>query len=143
MPAGRPKNIKSPEELWDYFIDYEEWLTDNVYKEQHWVGKDGDEVEKRIRRYPSWMGFEGYLSRLGVVYKLEDYRINRDGNYGEFSEVITRIRKITDGEVLSAALSGVANPSIAARLLGLTDKKEVDVKGGLNIPPLPDIGNRK
>jgi hypothetical protein len=38
---------------------------------------------------------------------------------------------------------GIYNPSITQRLNGLVDKKETEIKGGLNIPNLPDIGNRK
>jgi hypothetical protein len=39
-------------------------------------------------------------------------------------------------------MNGFFNPSITQRLNGLIDKKETEVKGGLNIPPVPDIGNR-
>ena len=37
---------------------------------------------------------------------------------------------------------GFFNPSITQRLNSLVDKNQTELKGGLNIPKLPDIGNR-
>jgi hypothetical protein len=37
---------------------------------------------------------------------------------------------------------GQYNPSITQRLNGLKESTETEIKGTLNIPNLPDIGNR-
>jgi len=135
---GKKKYISSPSELWDLFVAYELWVQSKPYESDDWVGKDAKKVTRKQARFVSWLGFESYLAREDKIQRLDDYRTNKDDRYGKYADVITRIRTIIDGEVMTAALSGVANGNIASSLLGLTKKHEVET-GSKDVPLFPDI----
>jgi hypothetical protein len=74
---------------------------------------------------------------------VHQYFDNKDGYYADFVTICSHIRKEIRENQIIGGLLGFHNPSITQRLNGLTEKRELDIKGELNIPKLPDIGNRK
>lgn len=127
---AKKKYIESPEEMQGlFFNDFLKYLEKNPYQKKHWVGKDGDEVTEDIMRHPTWMGFEAYLARIDKIQKLTDYEVNKDGRYEEYATVISRIKAFCRGEVVTAALSNMAHPNLAARIHGINDKQEVEHSG--------------
>lgn len=125
----RPKYIESPEELWALFEEFLLWQEMNPYEKKEWVGKDGDEVTREIQRFPTWAGFEGWLARQGKIQKLDDYESNKGNRYKEYAAIVTCIKKICNGECLTAAVSGVAKENLVARITGLADKTAVEHSG--------------
>lgn len=127
---GRPKNLKSPEELWGYACDYFQWCEDNPLKEEKLFAYQGTVTRETINkmRAVTWGGFESYLYGLDVIAKLEDYKANSGGNYKDFSDVITRIDKEIKRQKFEGAAADLLNPNIIARDLGLADKKQVESK---------------
>ena len=121
MPNNSKKYIKSPAVLWDLFKQYMVWTRENPYKEQQWVGKDGREVKKEIMRHVSFSGFEGWLCEKEIISDLGQYASNRGTRYSAYVPIITRIRKVCKGELLTAAFSGVANGNVVSRYLGLKE----------------------
>lgn len=162
MPAGRPKNIESSEKLWEYFLSYKKEIKDNpiIGIEQKRGNtsfpKDLGDIEPSvlnrmlnpiielpIQRPLTIEGFENWLEDNGIINDLGDYLANKEGRYSEFTTICSRIKRTIKQDQIEGGMAGIYNPSITQRLNGLVDKKETEIKGSLNIPQIPDIGNRK
>jgi hypothetical protein len=128
----RTKAIETPERLQELFDQYREWVKTSPYMVHDFVGKEGVEVERKRQRPLTWVGFEAWLWREGVVTHLGHYEQNTEGSYTEYLPIIRALKNQCSSDIIDGALSGVFNQNIAARLEGLTDKKELDHKG---IPP--------
>jgi len=135
--------FKKPDEMlkaWNEFKKDIEKQSENWLKVQY-VGKDGDQKKDPQRPPYTMEGFKRFCyENYGEV---EQYFRNKDGYYEDFVVICSRIKnEIRENQVIGGML-GFYNPSITQRLNSLVDKQETEIKGGLNIPNLPDIGNRK
>ena len=125
MARGRPKNIKTPEILWNLFEDYVKHEAENPMYKVEYVGKEG-RVERTPLETPiTFMGFEVWLADNDYIQQLSDYVANIDGRYSEFTTILTRIRNCCYVHNFKGASVGLFNANIIARKLGLTEKQEV------------------
>ena len=136
------KYIETPEKLWQLFLDYIEHERSNPMYKVEYAGKDGNQVKTPLETPITFEGFECYLQDQGVINDLGDYSKNDNGRYTDYAPIITRVKQNCFVHNFKGASVGLFNANIIARKLGLVDKKETEMKGGLNIPELPDIGNR-
>ena len=144
MEAGRPRNINSPEMMWKLFQDY---VVDLKSKESEWlkvqyVGKEGIRETDELKLPLTFEGFKRYCWDVEIGC-IEQYFKNQDESYTEFLPICSRIKNSIRENQITGGLLSVFNASITQRLNDLSDKKEIDVKGSLNVPNLPDIGSRK
>lgn len=146
---GRYKIFETPDILWEASCEYFEWAQNNPLIEtvhdklkENGVGDNLIMVELPKMRA---LTIQGLCIFLGINSKyFNDFEDSLKENPNkDFSDVITRIKEIIYTQKFEGAAAGMLNPNIIARDLGLSDKKELDVKGGLNVPNLPDIGNRQ
>ena len=142
---AKKKYIESPEKMWELFKCYKSSIDSNKdWEKFQYVGRDGDRVSDPLKVPYTMEGFENYVANIdGMPQSLERYFANSNDDYNEFLTICSRIRREIRENQITGGLLGFYNPSITQRLNGLTDKKETTVKGGINIPELPDIGNRK
>ena len=126
---SRDKAIETPNELLELFEDFKVWTKANPYKWHDYVGKDAEEVWKERQRPLTWIGFEGWLCQEGILTGLQHYEQNTNGAYEAYLPIVRVIKRQCSSDTISGALAGVYNQNIAARLEGLTDKKELDHKG--------------
>jgi|SRR6185369_9695179 len=126
---GRNKAIESPDALSELFEKYRTWVTDNPLKVHDFVGKDALEVHKNRQRPLSWIGFEAWLYRQGILSQLTHYEQNTGDAYTDYLPIIRAIKTQCSADIIDGALAGIYQQNIAARLEGLTDKKELDHKG--------------
>lgn len=124
---GRPKLIETPELLMQLFLDYIKDTKSKPYLKHDFVGKDADEVNRKLERPLTWVGFECYLYEQGIVSQLTHYEQNLENSYTEYLPIITHIKKFIEKDQFEGATAGVFNPNIVARKLGLADKQEVKV----------------
>lgn len=129
--GGRPKLIESPEKLWEYACEYFKEVDETPYKKQDFI-KAGPSAGRKvdlnnIRPY-TWAGLENYLFKNRIMTKLEDYRHNNRGAYGEFSEVIARIEREMWAQKFSGATVGAFKENIIARDLRLHDDSDTNIK---------------
>jgi hypothetical protein len=117
----KDKAIETPEDLYQHFVDYKQWILENPYLIHDFVGKDAVEVHKKKTRPLTWSGFEGFLAKNGIVSHLGHYEQNDRGAYEQYLPIITRIKQECRGEVIDGALAGIYNANIAARLEGLKE----------------------
>jgi len=140
-PSGT-KHIETPGKLWEHFISYRKEVKDNPIIVKDWVGKDATDVYREKERPLTIDGFECWCYDNDIISDLSNYFANSDNKYNEYSTICSRIRKAVRTDQIEGGMAGIYNPSITQRLNGLVDKKETEIKGGLNIPNVPDIGNR-
>lgn len=134
----KPKLIESPEQLYQYFTDFKEWIFKNPYLVHDFVGKDAIEVHRKKTRPLTWSGFEAYLAKNDIVSHLGHYEQNDREAYTEYLPTITRIKQECRGEIIDGALSGIYNANIAARVEGLQEKVD-HTTGGDKITAPPQI----
>lgn len=157
--AGRPKNIESPEVLWNYFLEYKKEIKDNPIQmvEQKRgnsvLPKDISAIEPDVlnkmlnpivylpvQRPLTMEGFENWLEDNEIINNLSNYLANSNNAYSEYSTICSRIRRVIRQDQIEGGMAGIYNPSITQRLNNLSEKVETKIEGGLNIP---DIGNRE
>ena len=135
--------FKTPDELLDAWNAYKEHLKVEALEwvKIQYVGKDGEQ-KKDAYRLPLVMdGFEVFCyKKYGCV---EQYFKNKDDYYNDFVPICRAIKKEIRADQITGGMLGVFNTSITQRLNNLAEKSETEIKGGLNIPNLPNIGNRK
>jgi len=135
--------FKTSDNLEAAWKDYKESLGGESKKWERiqYVGKDGNKKIDYPKIPLTLEGFEVWCyDNHGCVGQYFD---NKDELYIEFVAICSRIRKEIRSDQIAGGLLGFYNPSITQRLNGLTDKKEIEHKGELNIPNVPDIGDRK
>jgi hypothetical protein len=136
------KNIETPEKLWEHFLAYKKETKSNPITVKDWVGKDAETVFREKERPLSVDGFECWCYDNGIISDLSNYFANSDNRYSDYSTICQRIRKAVRTDQIEGGMAGIYNPSITQRLNGLVEKQETEIKGSLNIPNMPDIGNR-
>lgn len=138
-PVGRPKKIESSEQLWKLFRQYKKWAKDTPRLKQDFVGKDGDEVHRKLERPLTFVEFEAYLFERMIISDLGDYERNKENRYAEFTTIIRAIKNVIEADQFGGAAVGIFQHNIIARKLGLADKQEarqVD-KFGNDVPAAP------
>ena len=139
---GKRKYIETPEKMWEYFVSYKKEIKEKPIIVKDWVGKDAVDVYREKERPLTLEGFENWCADNEIIEDLSQYFANTEQRYTEYQTICSRIRKAIRQDQIEGGMVGIYNPSITQRLNGLVDKKETELKGGLNIPNMPDIGNR-
>ena len=139
---GKRKYIETPEKMWEHFVSYKKETKEKPIIVKDWVGKDAVDVYREKERPLTLEGFENWCADNDIIDSIDQYFANTDNRYSEYVGICSRIRKVIRQDQIEGGMVGIYNPSITQRLNGLVDKKETEIKGGLNIPNVPDIGNR-
>lgn len=142
-PPTKQKYIETPEKMWELFCAYREMTKKKPFLEHDFVGKDGDSVRREKERCLTFEGFQNYLCDEDVITDVTDYFENKEGRYEAYIHVCARVKRNIRQDQIEGGMAGVYHPSITQRLNGLKEQSEVDSKITLNVPNLPDIGNRK
>lgn len=123
---GRPKGIKTPEKLLEYFNEYKHWCKENPILKNDFRGKDADEVHLKLERPLTMEGFETWLAEETqfAIMGLSQYFANREERYEDFVPICTYIRQVIRGDQIGGGMAGIYNPSITARLNNLSEKTE-------------------
>lgn len=142
---GASKKIESPLKLWELFTEYKKEVKNNPVIVKDWVGKDADTVYREKEKPLTMVGFECFVcDNTEITYPdLTHYFENKDNRYEDYVPISSRIKAEIKNDQISGGMTMIYSQNLTARLNGLVDKKETEVKGILNIPNLPDIGNRK
>lgn len=114
---GRDKLFATPELLWEAALEYFNWVDANPITEQLWVGKDGDEKQKKHNRPYTKEGLCFYLGCDDSYFRQQKLKDDKD-----LKTVITRIEQTIYDKKYSGAAVGLYNANIIARDLGLSDK---------------------
>lgn len=127
---AKHKYIETPEKLWELFLAYKKEVKDNPRIKVEYVGKDGDTKHTPIERPLTVDGFKSFGAYQ--VGTLHHYFTNPEGAYDEYRTIITRIREEIRSEQIDGAMVNHYNSNLTARLNGLTDKQDIEVKGQIS-----------
>ena len=120
--VGRPRNLDSPEQLYELFKKYKEDVKANPRIKSVFGGKEFEERAEPLERPLTMEGFEIFCwDEVGVV---EDYFMNRDKRYVEFTAICSRIRKEIREDQITGGMVGQYNASITQRLNNLKEQVE-------------------
>jgi hypothetical protein len=135
--------FKTPEDLLKAWGEYKQSLKEQAkeWPKIQYVGKDGN----RVTDYPvipfTLEGFKRYCrENHGDIHH---YFESKDSYYDEFRGICSHIKEEIREQQIIGGMLGFYNPSITQRLNGLKEQSETEIKGTLNIPRVPDIGDRK
>ncbi len=135
--VGRPKDIETPEKMWDLFLSYVKFVQENPWLKVDYVGQKAEKVVIPLAKPITLEGFECWLFDQGVCHDIGHYAANRDGRYIEFVPIIKLIRQSCFRQNFDGAAVGAFNANLIARKLGIKD--QVDTDHGLK----EDIGSIK
>lgn len=133
--VGRPKKIKSPEDLKQWFEEYKVYAKENPKKQSLYDYKAGKEVTISKEVPLNWAAFGAWLYREKGISNIDDYRYNdkEDRDYSEFAQIIKYISSEIWAEQYDGAAAGIYQHNIVARKLGLADKQEVEQNSKVKI----------
>ncbi len=134
-PVGRPKNIESPDQLWDFFLAYGTKVKSAPILSHDFVGKDATEVERKKERPLTLEGFYNFLDDEGIISDATDYFENKEKRYEEFVRICSRIKRTIRQDQIEGGMAGIYNPSITQRLNNLVERNETTV---VEQPLFPD-----
>ena len=120
--VGRPRNLNSPEQLYELFIRYKEDVKANPRIKSVFGGKEFEERAEPLERPLTMEGFEIFC--WDEVGEVEDYFYNRDKRYNEYSAICSHIKKEIRRDQIEGGMVGQYNPSITQRLNGLKEQVE-------------------
>lgn len=120
------KYIKTPEELWNLFVEYENQLPTIEVPQSH--VKLGI-VFLPIKSPMTMEGFRDYCyDRIGVI---KHYIDNTGNRYDDYCTIVSRIKDRIFNNNASKAAAGLYKENLIARQLGMTEKQET--KSDINI----------
>jgi len=126
---GRDKKYE-PEELWNEFIEYSDWIEKNPLLEVKPFAFQGDITMAMVPKMRA-MGIISFCLFADIDLKtFENYKANND-----FFHVITRIENAIKSQKFEGASAELLNPNIIARDLGLADKRETEHSGEIIVKP--------
>lgn len=125
------KKIKTPEELWMHFCNYEKETKADPYKVKDWVGKDAISVDREKEKPLSLEGFERYLAKADIINDISNYLENTDGHYDDYVSTVKAIKVCTRADQIDGAMAGMYSSSISARLNGLVEKSESKIDASI------------
>ncbi len=139
--VGRPKNIESPEKLWQLFEDYIKKTKSTPFLVRDWVGKDADEVNREKEKPLTLEGFENHCFTEGIISDLGDYFKNKEERYTQFAPICRAIKSFIRQDQIEGGMAGIYTPSITQRLNGLVEKTSNENKQTVSmliVDPDPD-----
>lgn len=120
-PEGT-KYIQTSEELWQWFLEYQQDTKANPIKKHVFVGKDGDSAEEKRERPLTIEGFRNFCRRKGC--EVRQYLENDDERYNDYIGICRAIKEEIRQDQIEGGMVMIYNPSITQRLNGLVEKTD-------------------
>jgi hypothetical protein len=120
--VGRPRNLDSPEQLYELFLRYKEDVKANPRIKSVFGGKEFEERAEPLERPLTMEGFEIFC--WDNVGEVEQYFKNIDKRYTEYIPICSRIRKEIREDQITGGMVGQYNASITQRLNNLKEQVE-------------------
>lgn len=122
---GRPRRFETPQEFYEAFEHYKQWVKDNPIYVQEAIkgGRSSGEIVSIKRDRPlTFSGFEVFMFREYNFTGTRHYLYNQTGAYDDFLQISNIIRKEIREEQVTGGMIGMYNPSLTARLNNLGEK---------------------
>lgn len=123
LKHGLDGRFKTPEQIWENFMQYVEWAEETPLIEVDFRGKDAMKVEIPKKRVLTKDGF-ALACGFACWATLAVYRSKSE----DFAKVFTRIEQAIIAQKFEGATSGFFNHNIIARDLGLMNQEQMTVQ---------------
>jgi DNA polymerase II small subunit/DNA polymerase delta subunit B len=120
--VGRPRNLNSPEQLYELFKRYKEDVKANPRIKYVYGGKEFEERAEPLERPLTMEGFEVFC--WDEVGQVEQYFKNLEKRYDEYLPICSRIRREIREDQITGGMVGQYNASITQRLNNLKEQVE-------------------
>lgn len=126
--VGRPRILKTPQQLWRGAVEYFEYQSQQVWNKIDYKGTFAERVSIPTK---APFSLEGLCLFLGLNEKYWFHikkTIEKDEDEdlkNEFTNIFTRVEAIVFKQQYEGATTGHYNAAIVGRKLGLADKKEI------------------
>lgn len=137
---GQPRNLNSPQELWEHFVKYVEYEKEHPFTKREYVGKDGRAEDTKLLAPLTMEAFKSYLWDVEVGC-IDRYLKNANEAFNDYVPIITRIKDKIFAHNFKGAAGNLMKENLIARQLHLKEQSEVQTQT-INIPQVPDIGDR-
>lgn len=136
---GQPRNLESPEQLWEHFEGYVKYEKDHPFTKREYVGKDGRAEDTDLLAPLTMEAFKSYMWDIGVGC-IDRYIKNSNEAFNDYVPIITRIKDKIFAHNFKGASGNLMKENLIARQLGLKEQSEVVTTSVsiLNIDPLDD-----
>lgn len=124
---GAKKNIETPTDLMQLYIQYVEHLKQNPRIQ--YIANYGKVTPLERERPQTMKGFLNYSREQGK--SAFHYFNNTDNRYNEFTDVCNDIKLSIDTDMLELGLLGIIKESMTSKILGMNDPVKVEI--GKNI----------
>jgi hypothetical protein len=121
---GKPKNIPTPEIMWQHFASYRDHVKANPTMVQDFVGRDGIEVYRKKENPLIMEGFLNYLDDNNIITDATDYFENKDNRYSKYIRICRAIKRHIREDQIRGGMLGIFNASITQRINGLAERSE-------------------
>ncbi len=141
---AKNKYIETTEVYQQLWEDYKKSVKSSPRLKHVFVGKDGISNNEERERPLTWDGFEVYTMLQGYNNSadLSEYCNVKNESYKDYLPLSRAFKKEIRADQIDGGMTNIYNPAITASLNGLKHQTETEIKGTLNIPNIPDIGNR-
>ena len=136
MERGRPRTFKTPQDLWDEFVEYCDKTKEQPILVKDWIGPKAVQVYREKEAPLTMEGFKLHLWDKGIADGGRDYFSNKGGAYEDFSAICSRIKEAIRADQIKGGMAGIYNPSITQRLNNLVERQENTVH--IEQPLFPD-----
>ena len=121
-----------PEELWNEFVQYSEWVESNPLHEQKVFSFQGEITTHEMPKMRA-MTLTGFCLFADIsIDTLHNYRQSKD-----FIAITTRIEGAIYQQKFEGASADLLNANIISRELGLADKRDLSSTDGTMSPTSP------
>ncbi len=135
-PGGRPPRFKNPNELWEKFVEYCDWIDNNPWQIKSGSSAIDDRgkeeksnfLRQEVRPMQRAYTLYGFCAFAGIHYKWADFYKNYKDKQG-FKQVLDQIENVVCAQQLDGAMINQFNGSLVARLNGLADKQQMELTG--------------
>lgn len=136
MKKGRPRNVETPEQMYEMFTAYKSNVKENPRNKYVMNQRTGDMIPEPLERPLTLEGFEIYVHNK-FSFHIEQYFKNQDKLYQDFIPICSHIRKEIRRDQIEGGMVGQYNASITQRLNGLTERVESTIIS--EQPLFPDV----
>ena len=116
---GNPSKWKTPDEMYESFVSYLEWIENNNLISHEVYGKDATLCKVPKMRAITIFGFARHAGTSAQIFY--DYEQKTP-----FKQITSYIRTYCTGTNIEGAMAGIFNAQLTSRLEGLVDKKQVE-----------------
>lgn len=143
---GRPRRFAAPEELWEQFVEYCNWVDENPWQKktaanrmsENGDGKKSNSVGQNVAVFQRPYKLYEFCA-FASIPKWADFKTSYLPVEG-FSEVIHAIENVVISQQLDGAMLHQFDSNLVARLNGIADKQVTEVSGpNGSALPLPKL----